>query len=140
MRTARHRPGPPAGLGRRAAAPTGQGRPPRRHRHRPDRRPAGQPRVGRHRISRGRQLARAGFTEDLGDRLPGDLQPGQRLPARASRSLNRAISLRSSSASRRAAVSHGRHLPVVDTWAGKTQPGEANPAWIPLVPSGRPAF
>ena len=54
-------------------------RPPRRHRHHPDRRPVGQLRAGRHRISR-RRLVRACPAEDPGDRFPGDLQPGQPLP------------------------------------------------------------
>jgi hypothetical protein len=33
----------------------------------------------------------------------------------------------------------GRHLPIVDTWIGKIQPGETDPPWISLIPSGRPA-
>lgn len=38
-----------------------------------------------------------------------------------------------------AAEADGRHLPIVDTWTGKIRPGEADPPWISLIPSGRPA-
>jgi hypothetical protein len=62
----------------------GKARPPRRHRHHPDRRAAGQPRTDRCRTSRCRlrfppRPARAHPAEDLRDRFPGDLQPGQPL-------------------------------------------------------------
>jgi len=60
---------------------------------------------------------RARPAEDLRDRFPGDLQPGQPLLGPASRSLNRAISPRSSSTSRRTAASrlpkrHGAGRPI----------------------------
>ena len=39
-----------------------------------------------------------------------------------------------------AIAADGRHLPVVDTWTGKVRPGEADPPWIFLIPSGRPPY
>ena len=64
-----------------------------------------------------RRFVRARPAEDLRDRFPGDLQPGQPLLGPASRSLNRAISPRSSSTSRRTAASrlpkrHGAGRPI----------------------------
>jgi hypothetical protein len=51
----------------------GKARPPRRHRHHPDRR------AGRRVCFPSRRLVRPRPAEDLRDRFPGDLQPGQPL-------------------------------------------------------------
>jgi hypothetical protein len=141
---------PPARSGHPAAASTSsrsrwgrrqrrlrKARPPRRHCHHPDRRPVGQPRAGRHRISR-RRLVRACPAEDPGDRFPGDLRAGQPLPGPRQPLFQPRSSPRSSLTSRWAAASRRCNSPVSEAIGHLLAPTR-NSTRSPAVMAGQPA-